>query len=299
MAANREATVTVRSAPIAAPPGVLARMRAAFSSLSEAEQRVATAFQQDPAELVHLSIEDLAQRIGVSTATIVRFCQALGYRGLRDLKLVLAAEALAPYPGRIHEAIQPGDSVSTIARKVLLSDQQAIADSMQVLDPTALERAVAALLTATRIEFCGIGSSLPIAMDAYYRFARIGMPAAFVSDPHMQAISAGQLAPGAVAFAISHTGRTQETLATLRTASATGATCILLTSHTSTPLGRYADIALVTSSRETAFRTEAVASRIAHLSLIDALYVAVAMRRPEAQATLARSDAIIAAHRLP
>lgn len=291
--------MTARTAPIPAPSGVLARMRAAFSSLSEAEQRVAIAFQQQPAELVHLSIEELAQRIGVSTATVVRFCQSIGYRGLRDLKLVLAAETLAPHHPSIHEAIQPGDSVLTIARKVLQSDQEAIADSMQVLDEIALERAATALLAAARIEFYGIGSSLPIAMDAYYRFSRIGMPATFVSDPHMQAVSAAQLPAGAVAFAISHTGRTKETLETLQKANAAGATCILLTSHTSTPLGRYAGIALITASRETAFRTEAVASRIAHLSLIDALYVAVAMRRSDARATLARSDAIIAEHRLP
>lgn len=285
--------------PSVPPPGVLARMRAAFSSLSEAEQRVAVAFQQQPAELVHLSIEELAQRIGVSTATVVRFCQSVGYRGLRDLKLVLAAEAPAPHQPLIHEAIQPEDDIGTIARKILQSDQQAIADSMQVLDETALVRAVAALLAAPRIEFYGIGSSLPIAMDAYYRFSRIGMPVTCIGDPHMQAVSAARLPPGSVAFAISHTGRTRETLDTLQKASAAGATCILLTSHTATPLGRYADIELITASRETAFRTEAVASRVAHLSLIDALYVAVAMRRPGAQATLARSDAIIAEHRLP
>lgn len=274
-------------------------MRAAAASLSEAEQRVAVAFERQPAELVHLSVEELAQRIGVSTATVVRFCQSIGYRGLRELKLVLAAETLSPHHPSIHEAILPGDSVVTIARKVLQSDQQAIADSLQVLDETALERAVTALLAAARIEFYGIGSSLPIAMDAYYRFSRIGMPATFVSDPHMQAVSAAHLPPGSVAFAISHTGRTKETLDTLQKANAAGATCILLTSHTFTPLGRYAGIALITASRETAFRAEAVASRIAHLSLIDALYVAVAMRRSEARATLARSDAIIAEHRLP
>jgi DNA-binding MurR/RpiR family transcriptional regulator len=285
--------------PVTPPQGVLARARAAFASLSEAEQRVALAFEEDPAELVQLPVEELAQRIGVSTATVVRFCQAIGYRGLRDLKLALAAEALLPHQQMIHEDIQPRDSVLTIAQKVLRSDLQAIADSLQVLDELALERAVEALLAAPRIEFYGVGSSLPVAQDAHYRFLRIGLPATMATDVHVQAVSAAQLPPGSVAFAISHTGRTTETLNALRKARAAGATCILLTSHANTPLGRYADIQLVTASRETAFRTEAVASRIAHLSLIDALYVAVALRRTGAQAILARSDAIIAERRLP
>jgi DNA-binding MurR/RpiR family transcriptional regulator len=115
----------------------------------------------------------------------------------------------------------------------------------------------------------------------------------------MQAVSAAQLPPGAVAFAVSHTGRTRETLNALRKARTAGAVCILLTSHAQTPLGRYADIELLTASRETVFRTEALASRIAHLSLIDALYVAVAMRRARASESLVRSDAVIDEHRLP
>jgi DNA-binding MurR/RpiR family transcriptional regulator len=68
------------------------------------------------------------------------------------------------------------------------------------------------------------------------------------------------------------------TLGALRYAKAAGATCIALTSYSHTPLGKIADIELVTGARETAFRTDAVASRIAHLAVIDSLYAAVVMR---------------------
>jgi len=279
--------------------GVLARIRATFPSLSEAEQRVAGAILARPREAVFLPVKELAQRAGASEATIVRCCRSLGYSGLRELKLALAAETLTTPQHVIHETIQPGDSVLTVARKVLRSDQEAIADTLSVLDEAALEGTVAAMLRATRIEFYGIGSSMPVALDAYYRFARLGLPATAVTDPHMQAVSAASLPPGAVAFAISHTGRTRETLDALQKARGAGATCILLSSYANTPLSHLADIVLVTASRETLFRTEALASRLAHLGLLDALYVAVATQRlDEAERALARSDAIIAEHRL-
>jgi DNA-binding MurR/RpiR family transcriptional regulator len=284
----------------AIPSGVLARVRATFPSLSEAEQRVGAVILEEPREVVFLPVKELAQRIGVSEATIVRCCRSLGFTGLRQLKLALAGETLTAPQQVIHEAIRPGDSVLTVARKVLRSDQEAIADTLTVLDGAALERAVAAILAATRIEFYGIGSSMPVALDAYYRFARLGLPATVVTDPHMQAVSAAQLPPGAVAFAISHTGRTRETLNALQKARGAGATCILLSSYASTPLSRLADVELVTAARETLFRTEALASRLAHLSLIDALYVAVATQRLKAaEGALAHTDAIIAEHRLP
>jgi hypothetical protein len=157
----------------ALPAGVLARIRATFPSLSDAEQRVAEAILARPREAVFLPVKELAQRAGASEATIVRCCRSLGYSGLRELKLALAAETLTAPQQVIHETIQPGDSILTVARKVLRSDQEAIADTLAVLDEAALEGAVAALLRATRVEFYGIGSSMPVALDAYYRFARL------------------------------------------------------------------------------------------------------------------------------
>lgn len=282
----------------AQPSGVMARLRGSLHALPLSEAMVARFLAEHPVEAVRLPVKTLAIRIGVSEATIVRCCRSLGFEGLRDLKFALAAEAATPLQ-TIHEDILPTDGVGAIARKVLQSDIQAIADTLAVLDEGALERAVAALLGATRIECYGVGSSRPIAVDAYYRFLRIGLPATVVDDPHMQAVSAAALPLGAVAFAVSHTGRTTETLNALQKAKDAGAICILLTSYPRTPLGKYADIELVTAASETAFRSEAVASRIAHLSMVDALYVAVAMRRFDtALAALDRANGIIAERRI-
>lgn len=280
------------------PEGVQARLRATYRALPDAEQQVARFVEASPVETIRLPVKRLAERIGVSEASIIRFCRSIGYQGLRDLKLALAAESAAPFQ-LINEEIQPTDSVLAVAQKVLRSDMQAITDAIAMLDERALERAVDAILHASRIECYGIGSSMPVALDAYYRFSRIGLPAAILTDPHMQAVSAAQLPESAVAFAVSHTGRTIETMNALRLARASGATCILLTSYSQTPLGRLADIELVTGARETAFRTEAVASRIAHLSVIDALYVAIAMRTfDDSMTALERSNGIVEERRV-
>ena len=53
---------------------------------------------------------------------------------------------------------------------------------------------------------------------------------------------------------------------------------VCLVPHRDTPLTRGCDHCLITASSETAFRVEAMTSRIAHLSIIDALYVTLATR---------------------
>ena len=100
-------------------------------------------------------------------------------------------------------------------------------------------------------------------------------------DVHVQHVAARLLTDGDVCVAISHTGATRETVATVRAARDAGATTIAVTSFSRSPISRLADVVLVAGGPELSFRHEAMASRLAHLSLLDALYVAVAMRFQE------------------
>ncbi len=279
--------------------GCLAHVRARLSALYPALRRVGEFILDHPDEVITLPIQELAERIGVSEATIVRFTQAVGYSGLRAFKLALVGERAAPAVDIFHEEVGFEDDPLTVARKVLRSDIQAIADTLAMLETQPIEPALEALQRAHRIEVYGVGSSAPIAVDAYYRLLKIGLPVAVVTDAHMMAVSAAALTAGDVAFIISHTGRTTETLNAAAKAAEAGATVISLSSHSQTPLDQYATIRLVTADRETAFRTEAMASRIAHLSLIDALCVNLAIRNIEsATAAMERSSAIIEERRI-
>jgi DNA-binding MurR/RpiR family transcriptional regulator len=272
---------------------VLARIRTLKPSLTPSEAAVAALTLTRSGELISLGIEALARRAGVSTATVLRFCQTLGFDGFKDFKIALAVES-GRSPAVLAEEILPGDTPAQIARKVCQADMQAIARTLELLDERALNRAVQALDAARRIEVYGIGSSAPIAVDAYYRLLRIGLPVGVVTDAHMQAVSASLLRRGDAALIISHTGRTRETLSAAQKARAAGATVIALTSFQRSPITRAAHVVLVTASAETAFRVEAMASRIAHLSVVDALYVALATRRQvRALETLERTSAII------
>lgn len=278
---------------------VLARIRTLQPSLTPSEAAVAALALARPEQLVGLGIEAIAQRAGVSTATVLRFCQALGFDGFKEFKIALAVE-LGRSPAVLAEEIRVGDTPGQIARKVFQADMQAIAQTLELLDEDELTRAVDALDAARRIEVYGIGSSAPMAVDAYYRFLRIGLPVVVVTDAHMQAVSASLLGEDDVAFIISHTGRTRETLTAAEKARDAGATVVALTSFQRAPIAAIAHVVLVTATAETMFRVEAMASRIAHLSVVDALYVALATRRLEgALETLERTNAIIEEKRLP
>ncbi len=167
--------------------------------------------------------------------------------------------------------------MDTVCRKVFHSGIQALRDTLSVLDPTALARAVAAIRKAKRVEIYGIGSSAPIAEDTHYRMLRIGLDARVVIDSHIQAISASRCDPDVAVLTISHTGATHETIAATRLAREAGASTIVITNFARSPIQAYADIVLFTMARETSFRTEAMTSRIAQLCVVDALIAALAL----------------------
>lgn len=256
---------------------VVNRIRVRYGSLGPRTQALADYVIQNPLEVAGLSITQLAEKTHVSEGSIINFCRQLGLKGFQQLKLSLAQEVVQPVQF-IHEDLQPNDDTQTICRKMFHAGEQALKDTMSILDPNAIAAAVDIIRAAKRVEIYGIGSSAPIAEDAQYRMLRIGLDAKVVVDSHIQAISASRTGSDVAVLTISHSGATHETLAATRLAKEAGAKVIVVTNFASSPIQAFADIKLFTMSRETKFRTEAMTSRIAQLCVIDALIAALAMR---------------------
>lgn len=98
---------------------------------------------------------------------------------------------------------------------------------------------------------------------------------------HSQAARAAMLGPGDVVIGVSHSGTSKDVVTAVHIAKEQGARVIALTHVGKSHLTKLSDVALQVSSRETAFRTEAMSSRIAMFSLMDAVFVALALRRYE------------------
>ena len=94
-------------------------------------------------------------------------------------------------------------------------------------------------------------------------------------------MSASQMTDASVAVLISHTGHSKDILGLLDTLKQNNVLTIGITSFTQSPFSQQVDIPLYTLSEETDFRSEALASRIAQLSLLDAIYVNILMRLDE------------------
>ncbi|BCV21438.1 RpiR family transcriptional regulator [Moorella sp. Hama-1] len=260
--------------------GGLLRLRSIYPSLTAAEQRAAGYILENPGEIIHLSITELAELAQTAEATIFRLCKRLGYRGFQAFKIALASDLVDPVQN-IHEDVQPDDDMLTIAQKVFQSNVQCLQETLKIQEKDALEQAVEQLATARRVEFYGSGGSGAVALDAYHKFMRTGIWCQAYNDAHLQVMAAALLEPQDVAVGISHTGANKDVYEALKIARKSGAKTIGITNFMKSPLTTVADICLFTSARETRFRSEAMSSRISQLAIIDALVVGVSLRRQE------------------
>lgn len=260
----------------AAPGAMLERIAVMRSGLPPAAARIADFITAHAADVVHMSVTEVAERAGVSEGSVVAYCQQLGIRGFQQLKLALARDLVQPVQF-IHEDLNRSDDVPIVIEKIFRSNLQALQDTLKVIDAGQMSLAVAAILGAQRVEIYGIGSAAPIAEDANYRLLRIGIDSKVVLDSHVQAISASLTGPHVAVITVSHSGSTHETMAATRLAKEAGATTICITNFGKSPIQAHCDILLHTMAKETGFRTEAMTSRIAQLAIVDALISCLAL----------------------
>ncbi|HVO02312.1 MAG TPA: MurR/RpiR family transcriptional regulator [Candidatus Cybelea sp.] len=278
--------------------GVVDRIRALRPELPPIAGRIADFIADNAAEVIHMSITEVAERSGASEGSVIGLCQQLGARGFQQVKIALARDLVQPVQF-IHEDLAESDDLSTVVFKIFGSGLQAMQDTMKALSVAELARAVEAIRAANRVEVFGIGSAAPIAEDANYRLLRIGINARLGVDSHLQAITASLCTRESAVLTISHSGSTVETLTATRLAKEAGATTIVITNFGRSPILEYADIVLNTMARETQFRTEAMTSRIAQLAIVDTLIAGLALADyGRSLATLERTFEVLADKRV-
>jgi DNA-binding MurR/RpiR family transcriptional regulator len=280
------------------PDGVLERLSAVRGKLPPTAARIADFILTNAAEVVHMSVTEVAEGAEASEGSVVALCQQLGARGFQQVKIALARDLVQPVQF-IHEDLAPDDDTPTVIEKIFRGNMQALQDTLKVLDPVQMQRAVGLILKAKRVEVYGIGSAAPIAEDANYRLLRIGIESKVVVDSHVQAISASLTNPSVAVLTVSHSGSTHETVAATRLAKEAGAKTICITNYGKSPIQNFADVVLHTMAKETRFRTEAMTSRIAQLAIVDALIAALALATYDtAVDTIAKTFDVLSIKRL-
>lgn len=249
------------------------KIKTLYKDLSPKEQTIADYILENPSIVSHSSISDLATVLGVADSTFFHFTKKLGYNGFKDFKMAMLIQENDFSAISIHENIQKDDTELTMAQKVFDSNITTLTATRKLLEEKDLKKAVEMINSSKRLYFFGVGGSDVVATDAYHKFLRSPILVVHSTDYHTQLMEASLLSPDDCVVCISHSGNSKETIEIARVAKSCGAKVIIITSHAASPLSKLGDVVFISISEEIEFRSEALASRISQLSIIDSLYV--------------------------
>ena len=230
--------------------GVLHRIRYRPGGFKPIESRIAKAILEDPRWVAREPIVEFAQRISVSTGSVVRFSKIMGFSGFHDLKLALA-ESATPDPA-------PRTTGAERSRFHQHMDEQmkAMLLAAEQVDPASIEHAASVLAKTKRVDISATGASAVAAQSLLFSLTLLGLHVRFLPDSAEQGAAAAFIGPGDCLIAITYSGRTRATVDSAERASKRGATVIALTCNRRAPVLRHAGIALIIDARTNRFEAE-------------------------------------------
>ena len=243
--------------------------------LSPAEQRVAALVLEHPRKVLSEPIAEIARLADVSQPTVIRFCRSLGFQGLAEFKLKFAGSLTGSIPVR-HSQVRMSDSTHDLSAKVIDNTVSAILKFRDALDVHAIDRAIALLRNAGKVEFYAMGNARVVALDGQHKFFRFRIPTTAHGDAHLFQLAAELLKPNDVVIAISTAGQAPELLAAVDAARRAGASVIAITSSKSA-LAKKADVCLAVDHAEDSTTFLSMISRILQLLLIDIMAVGISL----------------------
>lgn len=244
-----------------------------LGGLKETERKVAEYILQHPTKVVQMPVSKIAEEVGFSEATIVRFCKKIGYTGLLNLKTDLKRELLEESDVTLPESpdIFLDDSRNEVAQKIAMTVDTSIKETIGLMDMKVLNPVVERFLTAKRILFVGFGASGLSAMEARDRMNRIGIDSEAYIDRFTMTLKLANLKEDDLVVAFSHSGETPEVVNAFRLASKVGAQRLAITHCPHSPLTELADTFLLTSGSAGPHQGDSIATRISQLFMIEFL----------------------------
>lgn len=259
---------------------IITRINERFSSMSKSHKVIAAFISDHYDQAVFMTAAKLGETVGISESTVVRFATGIGYDGYPEFQ-----KALEEWVKNKLNSVQRVDAKygkstqSEILSAVLTSDIEKINDTMENLDPVAFETAVNIIIEAKTIYIVGIRSCEPLAdfLSFYLNMIRgnvVLVRTTSVSEIFEQMI---RIDDKDAIIGISFPRYSMRTLKAMEFANDRNAKVVTITDTVHSPMNLYSSCNLLARSDMVSI----VDSLVAPLSVINALVVALCLKRPQ------------------
>lgn len=268
---------------------------ASLDSFFESERKIGTYIIQHTAEVVDMTVGELAQACGVSDASVSRFCKKINMKGFHHLKITLAKEISEK--GIEEEEVSNHISVNDIEqslKNILANKVTEITQTVSMMDAKQLSEILNKLNMARTVQFFAVGNTIPVAIDGAFKLNQIGIPAVSGTIWETQIGYTYNMTAEDVVIAISNSGESTAVLRALEAAKSAGATTLSITNSEKSSAAQLSDYHITTATREELFLDGYCFSRVSATTVIEILYLFLTSMRKDAYKSIVRHEQAIA-----
>ncbi|MFT4178607.1 MAG: MurR/RpiR family transcriptional regulator [Thermomonas sp.] len=276
----------------------LVRIRAERDQMSAIERRIADFVLENAQLLRDYSSQQLANALGISQSSVVKFCQKLGFKGYPDLKLSISEAVVRADNG--NGGSQPGGGSqrpASLATSLWQRKSEAEEATRHINTTDALGAVASAIGSARRVFIIGLGDDDIHARALALRLSLLGVLAVHNFDVTHMAASMSAAESGDVLVVFSEFGMHPALGQLCRYAREHGGAVVTVTRHSANPLRAHADLPLLVSAHDDGAHIQPLLYHSALQHLMDQVFVLLCdgsrARRANLQANLARIQPLI------
>lgn len=259
---------------------VLNRINEKYDKMSKSHKAIANFISQHYDQAVFMTAARLGAALSISESTVVRFAAGIGYEGYPELQKALEECVKGKLSSVQRMDAKYGKSTqSEILTSVMNADMEKLQHTIDNLDAAAFESAVTTILEAQTVYVMGLRSNEPLAgfLQFYLNMIRgnvVLLNTTSVSETFEQMI---HISEKDCFIGISFPRYSMRTLKAMEFANDRNAKVIALTDSIHSPMNLYSSCNLLARSDMVSI----VDSLVAPLSVINALVVAICLKRPQ------------------
>lgn len=256
----------------------MGKIQSSMSEFSKGQRLIARYIIEHYDKAAFMTASKLGATVGVSESTVVRFATELDYSGYPQLQKALQ-EMIRNKLTAVQRMEVTNDRMGNrdVLRSVLNSDIEKIRLTLDELDQDTFNDVVEAILHAKHIYVLGVRSSSALSSFIGFYFNLMFDNVSLIHTNSTSEIFEQLLRveEGDVVLGVSFPRYSKRTSQALEYSHNSGATVVALTDSRLSPLSQCADYTLIAKSDMASF----VDSLVAPLSVVNALIVAIGMRR--------------------
>ncbi len=251
----------------------LVKIRSERDRMSAIERRIADFVLENAQLLRDYSSQQLANALGISQSSVVKFCQKLGFKGYPDLKLSINEAVVRADNGNgLAQSDAPGEPARPAAG--LWQRKSEAEEATRLINPPeALDAAAQAIGRARTVFIIGLGEDDIHARAFALRLSLLGILTVHNFDPAHMIASLSAAAANDVLLVFSEHGMQPALCQLGRHFRAQRGKVVTITRHSSNALRAHADVALLVSAHDERAHIEPLLYHSALQHLLDRVYI--------------------------